>query len=244
MLASYTTPFGRGLTIVTLGFVGVAVLARTFEVDRGPGARLAVVEPSPSHLLRLERIAPVRTVFYDEDSAITSEIEAEDERIPPVSAPPPSYLLLMPVKGVSPDQIRDSFTEFRDDGERFHAAIDIMAPTGTPVLAAVDGEILRLQTGGNGGRAIYQLGPDERYVFYYAHLDAFADSLVTGQWIRRGEVIGYVGYTGNASPSAPHLHFAVWRQRPGGTGWGGAPVNPYLLLRRAGWRPLEAVAGP
>jgi murein DD-endopeptidase MepM/ murein hydrolase activator NlpD len=136
-----------------------------------------------------------------------------------------SIKLIIPVEGVRPDDLRDTFSEARSEG-REHNAIDIMAPKGTPVLAAADGEIVRIYTNRRGGNTIYQLSADRTLVFYYAHLDRYADGLSVGHQARQGEVIGYVGDTGNAR-GTPHLHFEV---HPGG----GAAVNPTPYVRNAG----------
>lgn len=137
----------------------------------------------------------------------------------------------MPVDGVAPEALYPSFDEAR--GERAHEAIDIMAPRGTPVLAADDGRVLRVSSNRLGGLTIYAIDDEERFVYYYAHLDRYRDGLRAGTRIARGEVIGYVGSTGNASASAPHLHFQAMRYRPERY-WDGEPVNPMPYLAIAG----------
>jgi murein DD-endopeptidase MepM/ murein hydrolase activator NlpD len=136
--------------------------------------------------------------------------------------------LAIPVAGVRPEGLVNTFDEARGEGR--HDALDILAPRGTPVLAAADGVVLRLFTSERGGLTIYQLGPDERTVYYYAHLDGYAEGLADGQRLARGEVIGYVGDTGNAAPGNTHLHFAMWRISDPADFWEGAPINPYPLL--------------
>lgn len=137
--------------------------------------------------------------------------------------------LMMPVKGVRPEHLRDTFSESRSEG-REHNAIDIIAPRGTPVLAAVDGRIAKLFRSEKGGVTIYQLSTDERTVFYYAHLDRYADGLTEGRFARRGETIAYVGDTGNATPGNYHLHFQIYLISDPKSIWDGTPVNPYPLL--------------
>lgn len=137
--------------------------------------------------------------------------------------------LMMPVKGVRPEQLRDTFTESRSEG-RDHNAIDIVAPRGTPVLAAVDGRIAKLFRSDKGGITIYQLSTDERTVFYYAHLDRYADGLTEGRFARRGETIAFVGDTGNATPGDYHLHFQIYLITDPKSIWDGTPINPYPLL--------------
>ncbi len=139
--------------------------------------------------------------------------------------------LVVPVAGVTPDDLRDSYTDPRSGG-RTHLALDIMAPHGTPVLAVTDGVVQRLFSSAKGGLTIYQFGPDEVYCHYYAHLERYADGLKEGDVIRRGQVIGYVGSSGNASEDAPHLHFSISRLGPEKRWWKGEPINPYPILSR------------
>jgi murein DD-endopeptidase MepM/ murein hydrolase activator NlpD len=137
--------------------------------------------------------------------------------------------LLVPVAGVGRDELRDSFEERRGAGRR-HSAIDILAPRGTPVVAVEEGTIARLFESRLGGVTIYQFGPSGRFSYYYAHLDRYARGLEEGAAVRRGQVIGYVGTTGNAPESAPHLHFAIYRLTPEQGWWQGEPINPYPAL--------------
>jgi peptidoglycan LD-endopeptidase LytH len=140
--------------------------------------------------------------------------------------------LLIPVEGVDASRVRDSYTAAR--GGRTHDAVDIMAPRGTPVLAADSGTILKLRQNDAGGITIYQLDPTARFVYYYAHLDHYQKGLVEGMAIRQGEVLGFVGTTGNAPKDLPHLHFQVMLYRGNGQYWGGEPINPHPYLTRAG----------
>jgi len=138
--------------------------------------------------------------------------------------------LLLPVQGIRPDQLSDTFHDARGGGSRVHEALDIMASRGTPVLATEDGRIVKLFTSKQGGLTIYQFDPTETYAYYYAHLDRYADGLVEGQTVRRGQLLGYVGSTGNAAPEGPHLHFAIFRLTPEKHWWQGAPIDPFPLL--------------
>jgi murein DD-endopeptidase MepM/ murein hydrolase activator NlpD len=148
-----------------------------------------------------------------------------------------SYLagrrLLLPVEGVAPAALRDTFNEGRDAGARPHEALDIPAPRGTPVLAVDDGRLVKLFTSVPGGLTVYQFDPSNRYAYYYAHLDRYADGLREGMALARGDVIGFVGSTGNASADAPHLHFAIFRLGPEQQWWKGEALNPYPLLVNA-----------
>ncbi|MDX1420428.1 MAG: M23 family metallopeptidase [Rubricoccaceae bacterium] len=137
--------------------------------------------------------------------------------------------LVIPVAGVEPEDLVDTFEDARGQG-REHDAIDILAPRGTPVLAAADGTVLRLFTSVRGGLTLYQLGADERTVYYYAHLDRYAEGLAAGQAVTRGTVLGTVGDSGNAAPGNTHLHFAMWRVADPADFWEGEPINPYPLL--------------
>lgn len=146
--------------------------------------------------------------------------------------------LAIPVAGIKPDQLVDTYTQARAGGARIHDAIDIMAPHGTPVLAAASGTVEKLFfSKGGGGVTAYVRSPDNRWIYYYAHLDDYAPGLQEGQRVERGTRIGTVGSTGNASPEGPHLHFALHRMEPGDDWHGGAPTNPYPLL--AGKQPAR-----
>ena len=153
---------------------------------------------------------------------------------PPRDATPTALLpspsgLLVPVQGLAASQLSDTYTDTRSEG-RTHEAIDIMAPRGTPVLAVADGDVEKLFESKQGGLTIYQFEPSGRFEYYYAHLDSYAPGIVEGKALRRGEVIGYVGSTGNASPEAPHLHFAVFVLGPERQWSQGTAINPYPLL--------------
>ena len=148
----------------------------------------------------------------------------------PVAAAPVQALII-PVQGVKPGQLIDTFTQARENGARVHDAIDIMAPRGTPVLAAAAGTVERLYTSAAGGLTIYMRLDDRRYVHYYAHLDSYAAGLSEGQRVAQGQVIGAVGFTGNADPAAPHLHFAIQLTTESAKWYEpSTALNPYPLL--------------
>ncbi len=140
--------------------------------------------------------------------------------------------LAIPVAGIQPADLRNTFDEARS-GERKHEAIDIIAPRNTPVLAVDDGKVEKLFFSQRGGTTLYQFDPTRTYAYYYAHLDAYAPGLVAGQELRRGELVGYVGTTGNAPPETPHLHFQIFRLTPEKHWWEGEAINPYPYLARA-----------
>ena len=149
--------------------------------------------------------------------------------------------LLIPVQGIRPEQLYDSYQDPRSGG-RTHHAIDIMAPGGTPVVAAADGTVHRLRTGGLGGITIYQVGQDGRTLYYYAHLQRYAAGLREGLSIKRGQVIAYVGDTGNAGTGNYHLHFSVGEITDMNRWWDSRNVNPYPLLTGSGAHTRRAEA--
>lgn len=140
--------------------------------------------------------------------------------------------LLIPVEGVAFAQLRDTFSESRDGGSRRHDALDIMAPAGTPVVAAAPGTIEKLFRSDAGGNTIYLRSADRRTIYYFAHLEAYAPGLKEGQRVSRGQRLGTVGSTGNASPDAPHLHFAMLRTTANAQWWEPAEaLNPYDRMK-------------
>ena len=139
--------------------------------------------------------------------------------------------LAIPVAGVKPGQLVDTFTQARAGGARVHDAIDIMAPDGIAVLASAPGTVEKLFfSAGGGGISAYVRSDDKRWIYYYAHLSAYAPGIREGQRVPRGALIGYVGSTGNASPDGPHLHFAINQMRGGEKWHHGTSINPYPLL--------------
>ena len=140
--------------------------------------------------------------------------------------------LALPLPAVSAAQLTDTFTQARAGGAA-HEALDIMAPRGTPVLAVDDGRVVKLFLSKPGGITIYQFDPHDEFVYYYAHLDRYADGVTEGDNVRKGQIIGYVGSTGNALPDAPHLHFAILRLGPERQWWRGTAINPFLVWRNA-----------
>lgn len=161
----------------------------------------------------------------------------DDVSCPPTAANVPGPVngrwnapaLIVPVFGVRAFQLRDSFSDARSGG-RIHDAIDIMAASGTPVLAVADGTVAKLFLSVPGGLTIYQFDHSQTFAYYYAHLDHYVDGLTEGQHLTRGQVIGYVGSSGNASAAAPHLHFAIFRLGPQKHWWQGTAINPYAYL--------------
>lgn len=202
-------------------------------------------------LMTRNSAAPVPAVTDADAPTVTREISPRDgtqHRTGPVLPPPVASMrgnpmrpgampvasgnaLLIPVQGIAASQLSDTFTDARS-AERLHDAIDIMAPAGTPVVAVADGHAEKLFSSKLGGLTLYQFNEDGTLAYYYAHLQRYADGLAERQPIRRGQVIGYVGATGNANPDAPHLHFAVFKLGPEKQWWKGEALNPYPRLVR------------
>jgi peptidoglycan LD-endopeptidase LytH len=146
-----------------------------------------------------------------------------------VTGVPPATRLRVPIDGISIESFKGGFSELR--GKRRHEAADIIAPRGTPIHAVQDGTIAKLFLSQRGGTTIYQFDAERRRCYYYAHLERYTDGLHEGQQISQGEVIGYVGTSGNAPPDTPHLHFAIFELDADGKWWHGRPLDPYLVFR-------------
>jgi murein DD-endopeptidase MepM/ murein hydrolase activator NlpD len=207
-----------------------------------PAAASAPMEwPAPAATAPLDPLDPLPEDALATEAApespagsLTNTVPASAAPLPDASSlpmPPPlaGAGLLIPVRGILPKQLSDTYTQSRGAG-RLHDAIDIMAPRGTPVVAVADGRIAKLFNSKPGGLTVYQFDPEEKLAYYYAHLDAYAPQLAEGSLVRRGDLIGFVGSTGNANPDAPHLHFAVFVLGPEKRWWQGTPLNPYPLL--------------
>lgn len=179
-------------------------------------------------------------VFESSPSPLSSPPPVARPPIPPatttpiIAADPLAELrgrqLELPLRGVVRLELRDSFYETRGSS-RNHEALDILAPRNTPILAVEDGTIARLFESKAGGTTVYQFDPTARYVYYYAHLERYADGLQEGTRVRRGQVLGYVGTTGNAPTDTPHLHFAIFRLTEHKQWWQGRPMDPYEVLK-------------
>jgi murein DD-endopeptidase MepM/ murein hydrolase activator NlpD len=173
----------------------------------------------PSPRPQVARSGPVVTVKSENAPPV---VVAEQVQVAPSG-------LAIPVVGVKPEQLTDTFDQARNNGRR-HDAIDIMADEGTPVIAAADGTIEKLFNSVRGGLTIYERSTDGKWMYYYAHLSAYAPGIAEGQQVKRGQVIARVGHTGDASAAGPHLHFAINSMAPGERWWNGTPINPYPLL--------------
>ena len=181
-------------------------------------------------------------IFYYNIRSAPGDVTLAGQRevIDPEGAPPVAVAegvtvgpagLAIPVVGIRPRDLVDTFSQARAGGARRHDAIDIMAPTGRPVVAAAPGVVEKLFTSqGGGGITVYVRSDDGRWTYYYAHLSAYAPGLREGQRLRRGSPVGFVGATGNANPAGPHLHFAINRMERGEKWHQGTAINPYPLL--------------
>jgi peptidoglycan LD-endopeptidase LytH len=176
------------------------------------------------------------------DSAKIADVQSPQSAVPTASLSPPPDMddaiddlrdrdLLVPVRGVTREMLRDSFKEARDK-IREHEAVDILAPRRTPVVAVEDGTIAKFFTSERGGITIYQFDPKQTYAYYYAHLDSYASGLSEGDRVTRGQTIGYVGTTGNAPENTPHLHFQIFVLTDQKQWWKGTAVNPYDVWKK------------
>jgi len=138
--------------------------------------------------------------------------------------------LLLPVEGMTRAALHDSFDELRSGGVR-HEAIDILAPRNTPILAVEGGTVAKLFHSEAGGITVYQFDPTNTYAYYYAHLERYAAGLANGDQVTRGQVLGFVGTSGNAPKDTPHLHFAIFKLTSAKQWWHGSPINPYAVFK-------------
>lgn len=208
----------------------------------------ALIYLAGEHLVRkLSSVTPVDSSSVatpGAEEAIPSPVAAPDAFIDqldldrddgsPSPQPNREVGFVIPVIGVRPEQLLDTFSDSRSEG-RFHDAIDIAAPAGTPVIAAADGEIVRFFDSERGGITIYQLTADRKFVLYYAHLQRRADEISVGMNVSQGATIGYVGDTGNAGAGNFHLHFAISYVTDPKRPWEGASLNPYPILLNGGY---------
>jgi murein DD-endopeptidase MepM/ murein hydrolase activator NlpD len=216
-----------GLSFALGALVDVALTWRLHEFDAVGAEQAFASDPQPLHNTAEPRPVQRPGEKGETPPVATTGVVAHENAV--------EFLrdrdLEIPVKGVDGDDLRDTFFDTRGAG-RAHEALDIMAPRHTPVIAADDGTIAKLfLSQGGGGITVYQFDPSSQYAYYYAHLDRYAEGLREGQTVRRGQTIGYVGSTGNASANAPHLHFGIFRLTPERQWWKGEPINPYSVLK-------------
>jgi peptidoglycan LD-endopeptidase LytH len=219
-----------------LPYEAVTGSAKTPEASAAPRAQtveLAVSTETPDIPLtsadELAEEIQVESSLAPEPPTALQQSDAADPFAEPLPTHPGG--LLIPVAGIAPAQLQDTFHDMRGT-ERSHEALDIMAPMQTPVFAVDDGILVKLFDSKPGGLTLYQYDPSSTFAYYYAHLDSYAAGLLEGQAVKRGDLLGYVGVTGNADPLAPHLHFAVFVLGPEQHWWKGTAINPYPLFAR------------
>lgn len=209
ILAAFAFGFAAGVSTLAVGLLGTGHLSRPLLPQ--PREPIALVQTPVSRSREPEAPAPRGSA---------------DRRAPDVSDAP---RLAMPIAGVDVNTLKSNFSETR--GNHRHEALDIMSPRGTPVLAVAEGKVAKLFTSKPGGLTVYQFDNSQTWCYYYAHLDGYAPGVAQGTLLRKGDVLGYVGSTGDASPNAPHLHFAVFQLGPDKKWWQGTAVDPLPLLK-------------
>ena len=219
-----------GIFVITVGIAtGWFLRNHTFESNTQPEIpSLGIQSPVPTPE------NPILVTTSPSPNPIEYATPAETPEA--ASAPTPTSFvgvlnLIIPVAGVRAQQLIDTFSDARSEG-RTHDALDIPAPAGTAVLATANGEVIKLFQSERGGITIYQLSADRKLVFYYAHLQGYAPGLAPGRYVQQGEVIGYVGDTGNAGAGNFHLHFSIAILADPKRYWEGTNINPYPLLHR------------
>ena len=190
--------------------------SRAAPVSARPAA--PVIEARPSLNDRASLVPPVAT-----DAATRAATENAVDVLR-------QRRLEIPVQGARREQLTNTFNDARGDSRR-HEALDLLAPRRTPVVAVDDGTIAKLFNSVAGGITVYQFDPSTRFAYYYAHLDRYADGLSEGGAVRRGQVLGYVGTSGNAPENTPHLHFAIFALTAEKRWWQGTPIDPFVVLQ-------------
>ena len=207
--------------VFALGFAaGMVFLAAILWSTGSLLPSQALAAPNAPEAVRFTQPAPMPPPAQPPDAA---------PAVHPPAPPAVSPTLGMPLAGVDPHTLQSSFAQRRNG--HAHEALDIMAPRGTEVLAVAQGNVVKLFTSKPGGLTVYQFDDSRSWCYYYAHLDHYAPGLKEGMLLRKGDVLGYVGSTGDASPDAPHLHFAVFELGPEKHWWQGTAVDPLPLLR-------------
>ena len=232
----------RVLLVIVMSISATAVAVWSLQKRFGYGPSEVNLVQSPPIVSPSLANVPTPLVVQrppEQPVADAPEVSSASELSPTPTFEPltldPSYIgrlkLIVPVHGVKPEQLLDTFKDARSEG-RVHDAIDIPAPAGTPVVAVADGAIVKLFLSERGGITIYQLSRDQKLIFYYAHLQGYADGLTVGKEVRQGEVIAFVGDTGNAGSGNFHLHFSIMVTNNPKRYWEGTNINPYQLLRK------------
>jgi peptidoglycan LD-endopeptidase LytH len=228
-------PFCLGAITVLAAAVAVertapGVLGRAGNALHPGAAAPGTVAGAPPAATGPAAPVPAPAAPGDVPSIVLAPADAPVAETPAPAVPSSGGGLLIPVQGVKGANLVDTYEDARGQGRR-HDAIDIMAARGTPVVAVADGVVMKLFRSERGGITLYELAPDRRTIYYYAHLDRYAPGIAEGQPVRRGQLLGFVGNTGDAGPGNYHLHFEVSTTADPKKYWGGAPQNPYPLLQ-------------
>lgn len=178
---------------------------------------------------KLEKEAGLENKRGKESKAIDIVALVSDAQIRSAIAELSARHLLLPIDGISADNLKGSFYEKR--GDSVHEATDILAPRNTPIRALEDGTIAKLFLSRFGGNTIYQIDPSGKYVYYYAHLEKYEPNLKEGDKVKRGQIIGFVGTSGNAPPNTPHLHLSISVLTPDKKWWQARALDPYEVYK-------------
>ena len=216
-----------------LGFLG-GLLVMAAVVTIFPSSAAAVAAPSGASQVAASPKIEVKPARKEEPPPVSPPPTAVMAPPPVVTGYPVDDLrqrnLTLPVQGIKREELQDTFNDMRGSSRR-HEGLDVLAPRNTPVLAIEDGKIAKLFLSDAGGITIYQFDPTSSYSYYYAHLERYADGLKEGDAVKRGQVLGYVGTTGNAPRDTPHLHFAIFKLGEDKKWWQGTPLDPYSVLK-------------
>jgi murein DD-endopeptidase MepM/ murein hydrolase activator NlpD len=212
-----------------LGFLaGMLVMAAI--VVMFPSGAASVAAPATAVATKVE----VKPTKKEEPTPVSPPAITASSPPPEVTGFPSGDLrgrnLTLPVQGIKREDLTDTFNDMRGTSRR-HEGLDVLAPRNTPVLAVEDGTVAKLFVSKAGGLTVYQFDPASQYAYYYAHLERYADGLTEGAPVKRGQVLGYVGTTGNAPRDTPHLHFAIFKLGEEKKWWEGTPVDPYSVLK-------------
>jgi len=221
-------PAGRTIPALCVAFAlgGVAGWWSHKSISSRP-ADATLPEPAPTTIAPLPSL-PVPEAVAPDSSTVA--MPRAGDLHPDAIAELRRRTLRLPLDDANVSMMKDGFAAPRTGEPRGHEAVDLLAPRNTPVRAVEDGTIAKLYFSKAGGRTVYQFDPTGRFCYYYAHLDRYADGLRDGQRVARGEVIGYVGTTGNAPPNMPHLHFAIFKLGDDKRWWQGTAIDPYLVF--------------
>ena len=219
------------LSVVLLAWwAGAAALNWARDLRDAPVAYNAGVDPSVPKTKPLDADGPRNPTISSSSPTTELTLSANTMVLGSDLAMLRSRALLVPVRGIEGEDLVSSFSDARGSSRR-HEAIDILAPRGSEVLAVEDGKVAKIFTSDAGGLTLYQFDPSETYVYYYAHLDSYAPGLKEGVMVRKGDVLGTVGTTGNAPKNTPHLHFSISKLDPDKRWWGGTALDPFLVWR-------------